>query len=600
MKELIGFSASLALCLGLTPLVRNLALKFDCVAQPGKDRWHNMPTALLGGVALTTAYIIPSLFFLSDFPSLWVFLLGSMIIFSIGLYDDLYHLQPYSKLLGQIAVACFVIANGVLIGPSSTPIFSIFLTLVWIVGITNALNLLDNMDGLSAGIASIASFCLFIAGISSGNALMALMAACLCGATLGFLWFNFYPAKIFMGDSGSLFLGFTLATASITGSWEYASNLFLALLIPVMVLVVPIFDTTFVALVRFFNGQAISQGGKDHTSHRLVAFGLPERTSVLLLYVISLFSGVLALVGLRYDPVYISIFGIIIGMGLLYFGLFLSSIIAHGNRAEELSKKSNGVVLDLFLTEKKRIGEMLIDCIIIGVAFTMAFFIRFDGLPDFYVGVIAQSLPILIPLKLGTFFYFGLYQGLWRYVGIQDLIFILKAVTLSSLLSVGVLTMAFRFEGHSRAVFFIDWMVLLLSVSGVRVSIRLIKEYLSAWVRRSGKRLLIVGAGDAGEIALREINNNPNFGYLPLGFVDDDQEKVGRRIHGIPVLGTRSALSAVCDKLQIEEILVAIPSIPRSELAEILCRCRETGRKVQVMPRTFDLASLETGLGGRF
>ena len=219
---------------------------------------------------------------------------------------------------------------------------------------------------------------------------------------------------------------------------------------------------------------------------------------------------------------------------------------------------------------------------------------------DFYVGVIAQSLPILIPLKLGTFFYFGLYQGLWRYVGIQDLIFILKAVTVSSLLSVGVLTMAFRFEGHSRAVFFIDWMVLLLSVSGVRVSIRLIKEYLSAWVRRSGKRLLIVGAGDAGEIALREINNNPNFGYLPLGFVDDDQEKVGRRIHGIPVLGTRSALSAVCDKLQIEEILVAIPSIPRSELAEILCRCRETGRNVQVMPRTFDLASLETGLGVRF
>ena len=144
------------------------------------------------------------------------------------------------------------------------------------------------------------------------------------------------------------------------------------------------------------------------------------------------------------------------------------------------------------------------------------------------------------------------------------------------------------------------WMLLLIGVSGVRVSIRLINEWLSAWVRRSGKRLLIVGAGDAGEIALREINKNPNFGYLPLGFVDDDQQKVGLQIHGIPVLGTRNALSTVCDTLQIEEILVAIPSMPRSELAEILCRCRETGRKVQVMPRTFDLASLETGLGVRF
>jgi len=275
--------------------------------------------------------------------------------------------------------------------------------------------------------------------------------------------------------------------------------------------------------------------------------------------------------------------------------LFLSSVVAHGNRAEELSKKSNGFVLDLFLTEKKRIGEMLIDCIVIGVAFTLAFFIRFDALSDFYVGVIAQTLPILIPLKLGIFFYFGLYRGLWKYAGVQDLIFILKAVTLSSLLSVVVLTMAFRFEGYSRAVFFIDWMLLLIGVSGVRVSIRLINEWLSAWVRRSGKRLLIVGAGDAGEIALREINKNPNFGYLPLGFVDDDQQKVGLQIHGIPVLGTRNALSTVCDTLQIEEILVAIPSASRSELTEILCRCRETGRKVRVMPKTFDLAGLETG-----
>ncbi len=598
MKVLAVFGASLVLVLGVTPLVRTLALKFGYVAHPSEDRWHKVPTALLGGVAICVAYVIPLLYFIPDAPMLWVLLLGSGLIFSIGLFDDLFHLQPYSKLLGQIGVACIVIANGILIGPSSTPIFSIFLTLVWIVGVTNAFNLLDNMDGLSAGIACIASFCLFLAGMATGNTLMALLAACLCGTTLGFLWFNFSPAKIFMGDSGSLFLGFTLATVSITGTWEQASNLFLALLVPVLVLAVPIFDTTFVALARFFNGRGISQGGRDHTSHRLVAFGLPERTTVLLFYSISMFCGVMALIGLKYDAVYMAVFGIVVGIALLYFGLFLSGVIVYGEQAATFKKKPSSVVLDLFLMEKKRIGEMLIDCILIGLAFTLAFIIRFDGLEPFYAGVIAQSLPILIPLKLGTFYYFGLYRGLWRYVGIQDLINILKAVTLSSLLAVVVVTMAFRFEGYSRAVFVIDWMVLLLGVSGVRVSIRLIREYLNAWVQRSGKRLLIVGAGDAGEIALREINNNPKFGYLPLGFVDDDQQKVGRRIHGIPVLGTRSSLPAVCDNLQIEEILVAIPSANRTELAQILRGCRETGLKVQIMPRTFDLAGLESAHHG--
>ena len=142
----------------------------------------------------------------------------------MGLIDDFVHLKPYSKLVGQIVAGCVVIANGMLLGPSAFPLLGIFLTLVWIVGVTNAFNLLDNMDGLSAGTACIAAFCLFLAGTITGNSVMTLAAAGLCGATLGFLWFNFSPAKIFMGDSGSLFLGFTLSTLAITGNWENITN----------------------------------------------------------------------------------------------------------------------------------------------------------------------------------------------------------------------------------------------------------------------------------------------------------------------------------------------------------------------------------------
>ena len=592
IQEIVIFSASLILALGLTPLIRVLATRYGYVSRPIEDRWHRTPTALLGGVAIFLAYMLPLSFFLMVQPDLWVLLLGAGLIFAVGLIDDCIHLKPYSKLVGQIVASCVLIANGMLLAPSTLPILGVFLTLMWIVGVTNAFNLLDNMDGLSAGTACIGALCLFLAGTITGNSLMTMAAAALCGATLGFLWFNFHPARIFMGDSGSLFLGFTLSTLAITGRWEHVTHVFFAMLIPVLVLAVPIFDTTFVSLMRFFNGRPISEGGKDHSSHRLVAFGLPEKTTVLLFYTMSMTCGVIALLGLQFGWLYPSILTILIVIVFWYFGVFLSGIVAYGENASSFIKGSRNVVLDLFLMEKKRLAEVLIDCVLIALSFTLAFTVRFDGLPSYYLGVVAQSLPILIPLKLMIFFYFGLYRGLWRYVGIQDLINIVKAVTLSALLSVVVVTMVFRFEGYSRAVFIIDWMVLLLSVSGVRLAIRVFKEYLGAWVDSGGKRLLIVGAGDAGEIALREIKNNSTLGYFPLGFIDDDLQKLGRKIHGVPILGTRQELHSFVKKYAIEEILVAIPSAEPVKFAHIVSDCRKTGVSVQVMPCTMELTRL--------
>ena len=593
-QEFIIFGASLIAVLILTPLVKSLAFRFGYIAQPTEDRWHKSPTALLGGVGIFIAYSVPLAFFLVDYPSLWVLLLGATLIFGVGLLDDFIHLKPYSKLVGQIVAGCVVIANGVILGPSTFPILGIFLTLFWIVGVTNAFNLLDNMDGLSAGTACIGAFCLFVAGTVTGNLLMTIAAAALCGATLGFLWFNFYPAKIFMGDSGSLFLGFSLSTLAITGNWENITNVFFAMLIPVLVLAVPIFDTVFVSLMRLLNRQAISQGGKDHSSHRLVAFGLSERTTVLLFYVMSLVCGGVALMGLQFGWFYPSILATLIVIVFWYFGLFLSGVVTYGDNANRLIQGSRNFVLNLFLMEKKRIAEVLIDCVLIALSFIVAFAIRFDGLPSLYTGIIAQSLPILIPMKLMIFFYFGLYRGIWRYFGIQDLINVVKAVTVSAVLSVVVMTMFFRFEGYSRAVFVIDWMVLLLSVSGVRLAIRVIKEYLETWVQATGKRLLIMGAGDAGEIALREIRNNASLGFLPIGFIDDNPEKIGRRIHGVQILGSRQDLPVLVQEYNIEEILVAIPSADWKTLKSIYRDCKKTGLTVQVMSNTKKFAKLST------
>ncbi len=587
---LMIFVAAFLLAVIFTPLVRKVALAYGYVVHPTQDRWHQNSTPIFGGVGIFFASVLPMLFILPMENSLpWAILGGACMVFVLGLLDDFLHIKPYSKLIGQIMAASFIVFHHVTFEFHVMPIFGLVLTFLWIVGITNAFNLLDNMDGLSAGTATIVALCLAVSGLMTGNDLVTTLAASVCGASLGFLIFNFYPAKIFMGDSGSLFLGFTLAALAITGKGEYTTNIFFAMLIPVLVLAIPIFDTTFVALLRFFNGRSISKGGRDHSSHRLVAFGLSERTTVLLFYGMSLICGLVALLGLYTSMLYPSILAILIVIVLCYFGVFLSGIVAYGQKAEHLVQSSNGFTLKLFLMHKRRLGEIVVDCILISCSFAGAFIIRFDGLPPEYFSSIGQALPILLALKLSLFFYFGLYRGLWRYVGMQDLLNILKAVTLGSLISVVLIVMVFRFEGYPRSVFVIDWMLLLLAVSGVRLLVKFLDEYLRTLAEPQGKRLLIVGAGDAGEIALREFKANVQLGYIPVGFIDDDAQKWGRSINGVRILGPRGKLPEIVRRLEIQEILIAIPSADKRKMLGLIRDCKSTGVQVKVMPKTIAL-----------
>jgi len=419
-----------------------------------------------------------------------------------------------------------------------------------------------------------------------------LVCAGLIGATLGFLWFNFYPAKIFMGDSGSLFLGFTLSTLSLMGQWVNVANVFFALIVPVLVLIVPIFDTAFVSLVRFFNGRPISQGGQDHTSHRLVAFGLSEKMTVLLFYAVSMLCGLIAVMGLKFGWLYPAILSAPIAIALIYFGVFLNGIVAYGDTAKRFQVSSSNTILSLFLMEKKRIGEIVIDSFLIAFSLTVAFLIRFDALHAHYYDVIVQSLPLLIPLKLILFFYFGLYRGIWRYMGIQDLLNIVKAVTLSSIMSVVCVVLLFRFENYSRAVFFIDWMVLLITVSGARIAIRALREYCSSLAQGNGVRLLIIGAGDGGEIALREIKNSPTLNYRVVGFIDDDEKKIGCKIHDIPVLGKCRDLENLVQGYNAEEVLIAIPSLSQEKKFGIVKKCHDLNIPIRLFPKLRTFARL--------
>ena len=288
-----AFIASLA----LTPAVSALARRIGAVAKPKIDRWHSKPTAMLGGVAIAIATIAALLAFVPLSHDNLAVVAASSALFLLGLADDFLHMKPYQKLIGQLLAAAAVVAFGLVLPWTPYGIVNILITMFWLVGITNAVNMLDNMDGLAVGVSAIAAAFLGVNFILNHQAGEALMLAAFFGALLGFLVYNHHPASIFMGDCGSMFVGFFLASiALVSGTGGGRSRSVIAVLaVPVIVLLVPIFDTTFVTLMRKLAGRAASQGGRDHTSHRLVALGLSEKWAVWMLYAFAAAAGALAI-----------------------------------------------------------------------------------------------------------------------------------------------------------------------------------------------------------------------------------------------------------------------------------------------------------------
>ena len=295
VSTLVPPVVSFALALALTPFVRLAARHFGLVAKPKTDRWHKKPTAMMGGVAIWLSVLITYIFFLPHTPHTWVIITVSSFLFFVGLVDDLIHTKPYQKLIGQIVGAAAVVNYGLSLPWTRSASVNIAITIFWLIGITNAINLLDNMDGLATGIAAIASAFLTLNFIAGGQPVEAIMMAVFTAALLGFLIYNSTPASIFMGDCGSMFIGFFLASTALVNLSGGRSRSFLPVLaVPILVLFIPIFDTTFVTILRKLSGRSASQGGRDHTSHRLVALGMSERRAVWMLYGLAAVSGLLA------------------------------------------------------------------------------------------------------------------------------------------------------------------------------------------------------------------------------------------------------------------------------------------------------------------
>lgn len=576
-QSLIPVAAAFALALLITPLVRALARRFGAVARPNADRWHKRPTAMLGGVAIFLSVAVTYLAFIPRTPHNWVVVAGSAFLFAVGLIDDLLHIKPYQKLIGQVMGATLVIYYGLALPWTSSPAWNMAFTIFWLVGITNAVNLLDNMDGLASGIAAIASATLAFNFAASGQTHEALMLAMFAAALIGFLVYNSNPASIFMGDCGSMFIGFFLSSAALLSATGGRSRSFLPVLaVPVLILFVPIFDTTFVTVLRKLAGRSASRGGRDHTSHRLVALGMSERRAVWMLYGFAALSGLLALFvrETKLDLSLAAILGFTVVLTLL--GVYLAGVKVYD---EEEIKTARDKALFAFLVDlsyKRRFFEVLLDMVLIILAYYGAYVLLFGSLEESgAMQLFLRTVPVLVFVKMATFLGVGVYRGIWRYTSVDDLVVFAKAVALGSIASVLAVLFAFRFEGFSRAVFVVDGLLLLLALAGTRMAFRLFRKILpTGRAARDGRRVLIYGAGDAGDLLLREIHNNQELRYAPIGFVDDDPMKKGKVIHGLRVFGGNGALRGICAEQRIEEVLISSAHFPEERVREIQQDCR--------------------------
>ena len=578
-----AFLVSSAVTTLATVFVRLFAVRIGAVARPQKDRWNRRAVPLLGGVAvwfgITAALVLwPSLALSREVLTVYAV---ATALYLVGIVDDFLNLKPGTKLTAQIAAACVAVVllpgAGWLEFPAP---LNTFIAIVWVVGVTNAFNLLDNMDGVCAGVAVVASVSYALASGANHPAGL-LMAGAVGGAAAGFLIFNFHPASIFLGDSGSLLIGSFFALLSLSRVETGQNSILAAVAVPMLVLLIPIFDTTFVTLSRKLARRSASVGGRDHTTHRLVALGFSEKQTALLLYgLAAVGGGAAAAVQHATELGIVAAWLLVIAFILL--AVSLSSVRVYDGQDFSLLRGGRYTPLLLDVAYKRRIFEILLDVLLVAVAYYIAYVLRFDQDLEQNRRLFEQSLPIVIACQLLSSFVAGVYRGVWRYISLTELSAFARAAAVGAVSSTLVLLYLYRFEGYSRAVFIIYAMTVGLLLVGSRLSFRVIGE-TAGRSRSTDKRAIIYGAGDGGVLLVRELVNNPKHGFRPIGFIDDAPSKLQRRILGIRVLGSGAQFDAIATKHRPDVLIVSSNKVTSDRIDQVNARAATLGVSVLLL-----------------
>lgn len=567
------FAVAVLSSLLLTPLCRRVASQLGFVARPQENRWHKRPTALFGGVAIVATVIVLGLTLHPD-RHLWQLLAAGALIATFGLLDDALSLKASTKLIVQITVASGLLFFGWRLQWTDSMIGDAMLTLFWIVGVTNAFNLLDNMDGLCAGTTLVAGGFLLFGLVSGGVTGPALYLAALLGATTGFLVYNFHPASIFMGDTGSLFLGFNLASLSLLATSDSSGRFGLLSVVAVSIfpLLIPIFDTTLVTLLRLLAGRSPSQGGRDHMSHRLVAIGLSEKRAVATLWALAAAGGGISVLVQRQDKGIAAIVGMTFLIAMIIFGVFLARVRVYD--ADDPKAPSGDTITPVVANfmYKRRVAEVLLDLCLIPLAYYTAYRLRFEGdeLALNYP-LFIQSMPVVLATQLLALFVVGGYRGTWRYFGMMDAVVFAKSVVVGTIAAQIVILEVYRFEDYSRSIFVIDAALLMLLLAGTRASFRLVSEFV---LRRHsvGQRCVIYGTGGASLSTIREA-----FGasVVPkiVGFVEDDPVHRNTRVGGYSVIGGYADLIRIIERGEIDCVVLNTHLVNVEHLQKLEAAC---------------------------
>jgi FlaA1/EpsC-like NDP-sugar epimerase/UDP-N-acetylmuramyl pentapeptide phosphotransferase/UDP-N-acetylglucosamine-1-phosphate transferase len=550
----------------------------DC---PNGRSLHDVPTPRTGGVAvlgglllgLLCAAVVHGLGFDLGFEqtagglvsTLWV-LVASMLLGAVSYLDDHHRLSLGARLAAHgLAAVGLVLGLGLQITEIPIPTmgslelgwFAAPFSILFLMWMSNLYNFMDGMDGFAGGMTVIGFGCLGGLALAGGPPILALTAWCIVAATAGFLVFNLPPARIFMGDIGSIPLGFLAGSLSLVGIRHAVFDPW----VPALIFSPFIVDATVTLIRRALRGAKVWQAHREHFYQRVVLAGWGHRNTVRAEYVLMLIMGFVALAYAQANEHHRVL---LLGGGLCGFLSLAVSVSALERGAGHGERK--GLMTQMLKYRRPLVGALHVGLIIL--ANYLAFWLRFDGdIPEPQWAVFVGLLPWLVVIRGLMFMPFRLYEGLWRYTGIWDLRNIIGGVLCSTGLFYLIVQWGLGLGEYPRSVFLIDALVLLVCLSGIRLTRRILRE---VWHVDRGKRLLIYGAGDVGATLVPELLNDAKTDYVPVGFVSDDPLIVGQRINGVKVLGTKETLLQIVAEKRPDAVLVAVPEGSQRLIRELV------------------------------
>ncbi|HEY6394661.1 MAG TPA: hypothetical protein VIX12_04530 [Candidatus Binataceae bacterium] len=534
------------------PAAKRIAIRFGITAQPATLPVTPRKVPVFGGASIIAGTLAATAIFGQLHP--WMFGVG--MLFILGAIDDARPLLPNQKIAFQLIVIIAVVADSARFAFTPWPILDALIAVFWLLASSNAFNLIDGLDGLAAGIGMIASIVIAISGQLHGNMALVCSGLALCGALAGFLPYNFNPASIYMGDAGTLPIGFMLGFLALRAAGLAANSRLTVFIFPVLVVLVPLLDTAIVTVTRMATANPISRRGLDHLHHRLLSLGLTERQAVSLCWVLALLGAGAAVASNQLPHRYVVMILPFIVLAAAIVALFMMDLTFDSHPPVAADSRTSGIarfILDLGY--KYRIAEAALDLALISGAYCGAHMLRLNfELDDKIAAEIAQSLPAVLIVTYGAFLIAGVYRGIWRYSGFPDAL----RLGWGSVLALVFMFIGSRFVPilHSGSILILYAILLFNMLVVTRFSFLAFRRGLMHLVS-AGQRVLIVGAGETGSAAANFISTGHHRSHRVVGFIDDDLFKKGKLVEGEEVLGTPDDLEQIYLARPFTEVLIA-------------------------------------------